>query len=400
MIFSPLEPRDKQSNSMPVLQEKAAHLIEATAKLTGSHTPIFLKNVEKVLKTTNSYYSNLIEAQSTHPIEIERAIKNGLSSDERTANLQNLAIRYIEAQRFAVENYSDEQTLLTDETLLSLHKNFYNGDEMKAFRSLQLNEEAIEFQPGTYREHDVAVGAHIAPRFQEVQGHMNEYFGNYKRILKNHNGVDKLIAIMASHHRLVYIHPFLDGNGRISRILLDTLLRNTKIEGMGLWSMSRGLAKNLERYKEALKLANIKAQGYDDGRGPLSAKYLYQFCEFMLDVALDQAEYMHTILRLDKLDDRLEDFIFDVKRGRIELDGNQKLPNHADIVLRKLLTKGELARAEVVKLIGKSENTAKRAMSGLKKLDLIISDSNRAPIRLNITSQFGSRLFPDLIPDH
>ena len=55
------------------------------------------------------------------------------------------------------------------------------------------------------------------------------------------------IAVAAAHHRLLWIHPFLDGNGRVARLLSHAMLLQALDTG-GIWSVARGLARN-ERKK-------------------------------------------------------------------------------------------------------------------------------------------------------
>lgn len=61
----------------------------------------------------------------------------------------------------------------------------------------------------------------------------------------------RIIAIASAHHRLNYIHPFRDGNGRVSRLMSHAMALNAGIGGIGLWSISRGLARGLTDRGEA-----------------------------------------------------------------------------------------------------------------------------------------------------
>jgi Fic family protein len=103
--------------------------------------------------------------------------------------------------------------------------------------------------------------------------------------------VQQIIAIAASHHRLVWIHPFLDGNGRVVRLFSQAWLLETGI-GSSLWSVSRGLARNVEEYKARLMAADAPRKGDLDGRGNLSHDELVNFCRFFLKTAVDQVEFM------------------------------------------------------------------------------------------------------------
>ena len=81
----------------------------------------------------------------------------------------------------------------------------------------------------------------------------------------------------AAHHRLNYIHPFPDGNGRVSRLMSHAMALKAGIGAHGLWSVSRGLARGLDsgrEYKTWMDRADTPRQGDLDGRGNLSRRAL------------------------------------------------------------------------------------------------------------------------------
>lgn len=80
-----------------------------------------------------------------------------------------------------------------------------------------------------------------------------------------------------AHHRFVWIHPFMDGNGRVARILLDAMLRTCELNQTGVWSMSRVFAKSHAEYKNKLTGVELGRQGDYDERGNLSGKKLVGF---------------------------------------------------------------------------------------------------------------------------
>jgi Fic family protein len=79
----------------------------------------------------------------------------------------------------------------------------------------------------------------------------------------------RLVAMAAAHHRLNDIHPFADGNGRVSRLISHAMGLATGIGAHGLWSISRDLESRLE-YKRMMDHADLPRQGDLDGRGNLS----------------------------------------------------------------------------------------------------------------------------------
>lgn len=67
---------------------------------------------------------------------------------------------------------------------------------------------------------------------------------------------DAIVAVAAAHHRFVWIYPFLDGNGRVVRLMSHAMLLETLDTG-GVWSVARGLGRTAERYKQHLAACEV-----------------------------------------------------------------------------------------------------------------------------------------------
>ena len=74
--------------------------------------------------------------------------------------------------------------------------------------------------PGRYRRQQVWIGgsAHVPPAPREVPGRLDEMFEELPRIQ------DPVVRSIYLHHRLVFVHPFLDGNGRTTRLAANLCL--------------------------------------------------------------------------------------------------------------------------------------------------------------------------------
>jgi Fic family protein len=206
----------------------------------------------------------------------------------------------------------------------------------------------------------------------------------------------KLIYAFSSHHRLSFIHPFLDGNGRTSRLVLDAALLNMNLEGYGLWNISRGLARNSDQYKLNLAYADSKRLNDLDGRGSLSTKELKKYVNFMLDIALDQVEYMQEQLDLSTLSSRIENYVEFSNKGMYR--SAEPLPKYSNILLKELLVLGEMPRGDVAKLIGKKTTVTSTFINKLIKMNYLKSDEPRGKIRIKFNAHFAMRLFPELMP--
>jgi len=112
-------------------------------------------------------------------------------------------------------------------------------------------------------------------------------FNALKTFTANLEKTDTVIAIAAAHHRLVWIHPFLDGNGRVARLISHASL----LESLGtgaVWSIAPGLARNAEAYMGHLAACDSPRRNDLAGRGQLSEENLPQFTRFSLTTCLDQ----------------------------------------------------------------------------------------------------------------
>ncbi|CAA6824134.1 MAG: Cell filamentation protein Fic [uncultured Sulfurovum sp.] len=319
--------------------------------------------------------------------------------DTHQKNLQQLSLVYIEVQQYIEKLFDDGASLspFSVTFIKDVHSQLYTKPQMKPFLKIKLDKDAntsIDMVAGKLRERNVAIAQHKAPLFNELPTLLNHYEYLYQ-IYPYHTQARKLIHAMASHHRLTWLHPFLDGNGRTSRLVLDGTLNAIKLEGYGLWNISRGLARDEVNYRKNLAMADMVKQGTFDGRGPLSAKGLKSHVHFMLSTALDQITFMHSSLRLDVLSVRMDKYI---KLSREELLECDPLPKYSDLLLKELLLVGELPRGKVKEIIGTKDRTASTLIKELLELDYIESTTAKSPIRLKFNAFFASYLFPGLLP--
>ncbi len=166
-----------------------------------------------------------------------------------------------------------------------------------------------------------------------------------------------LVSVAASHHRLVWIHPFLDGNGRVARLISHAMLKELGL-GSTLWSVSRGLARSIADYKTNLMAADEPRQGDLDGRGNLSRKNLIAFCEYFLSQCLDQVRFMERLVAPSLLSDRIRQQILEDERSGILASGAHRLR-------RAALEYGEVPRGDVPAIVQASERTGQRITKSL-----------------------------------
>lgn len=396
MDFTPLLPNDHQGNIDAELLCMAEELCIKSASLAGSHSPQILYGIKALLRKVNSYYSNQIESEGTHPIDIDKATRQEFSSDSKEKQLQQLSLVHIEVQKY-VENYFTEgQTPYSRDFILDVHRELYSHPDMAHFLQIEdkENNTIIEMLPGKLRENNVRVGQHIAPDYTELSSFFNKYELLY-RIPNHATQAKKVIYSLASHHRLMWIHPFLDGNGRTARLVLDGIFTSMALEGYGLWNISRGLSRRSEEYKRYLALADMGRQGDLDGRGALSTKAFISYIKFMLAVALDQVDFMNKNLKMHSLHERIESYVRLSKEG---LFNTKPLPKYSELLFKELLMVGEVPRGKVMDIIHTKERTATTLIKELTQMDFLESDTPKSAIRLKFNAHFASYIFPELIP--
>ena len=382
--------------SVKKLAEPAIVLVREASELGGQLHPTTQKAVAGLLRTINTYHSTLIEGHTTRPRDIERALAGHLSSSPERRALQVEARAHIEVQQLVEQRLADNPDLrITDiEFLLFLHRELYERmpEEWRKVRDSGGTRERTVI-PGSLREDEVDVGRHVPPPPAALSRFLERFSQVYDP--DRLKGLDQVIAIAASHHRLLWIHPFLDGNGRVARLFTDACLRRAGLGGHGLWTASRGLARHRSRYFEALAAADAERWNDHDGRGARSEAALAAFCEFFLGICLDQVRFMKGLLALDGLIARILGYVARRAAGGL----GAKLPLEAGHLLTEALLRGEVARGEAARITGTSERTARRIVTTLTGEKLLLSDTPKGPVHLGLPMHAVGFYFPHAFPE-
>ena len=340
-----------------------------------------------LVRAMNCYYSNLIEGHDTHPVDIERALKSDYSANVEKRNLQLEARAHI-----AVQQWIDEGNLrgrpVHAEGIREIHERF---GQLLPDALLWVEDpdtgERIKMIPGQLRQRDVRVGQHIPISPGAVPRFLDQFEKTYGGLGK----AETIIAAAAAHHRLLWIHPFLDGNGRVARLMSHAMLLEALDTG-GVWSIARGLARNVRTYKEHLAACNLPRRNDLDGRGNLSEEALAAFTRFFLETCLDQVKFMEELVQPDRLRNRILLWVEEEARAGT-------LPLMAGRILEAILYRGELPRGDVPDLLGASDRHSRRAVSALIEQGVVASASTRAPLRLAFPAKLAPRWMPGLFPE-
>src|SRR5690606_21003164 len=120
-------------------------------------------------------------------------------------------------------------------------------------------------EPGVLRKRHVRVGQQHIP---VSPGALPRFLKRFEEAYSGLGKAETIISAAAAHHRLLWIHPFLDGNGRVARLMSYAMLRDA-LETGGIWSIARGLARQESKYKAHLAACDDERRGDLDGRGTL-----------------------------------------------------------------------------------------------------------------------------------
>lgn len=375
------------SKHRPELTDIAVELAAKSAGFRRSLPDSLLNSLADLVRSMNCYYSNLIEGHDTHPIDIERALKGDYSKDAKKRDLQLEAKAHIAVQHW-IDNGGLKSPATTADSITGIHRRFCEQlPPDLLWVEDPRTKEKIEVVPGELRHRDVAVGHHIPVSAPAVPRFLKRYEEIYSKLGKT----ETIIAAAAAHHRLAWIHPFLDGNGRVARLVSHATLLDALDTG-AVWSIARGLARNVNEYKGHLAACDLPRRNDLDGRGNLSEENLASFTKFFLTVCLDQVKFMEGLMQPDQLRTR----ILTWANEEVRLN---KLPPKANNILEALLYRGELPRGDTAAIVGTGERQARRVVSALIDQGVVASESTRAPLRLAFPATLASRWMPGLFPE-
>ena len=132
----------------------------------------------------------------------------GIKNAQMEAQNEEEATEYLKNLKISLDSVVEE---------IILHNNFEK--EIQLFQLLRLvSPETNAIHPNRYRQTLVQVGAHICPEPTVVPQLVSELFYKIQSIS------NPIIKAIYFHHELIRIHPFVDGNGRVTRIAKNWML--------------------------------------------------------------------------------------------------------------------------------------------------------------------------------
>jgi Fic family protein len=376
------------SRHRAALTDLVVELGQKSAGFQRSLPPALLGSLANLVRSMNCYYSNLIEGHNTHPVDIERALRNDYSQDNAKRDLQLEAKAHIAVQEWIDGGALRAHASVRADAIAEIHRRFCAmlPEELLHVED-PITHERVRVEPGALRRRDVKVGNHIAMSPGAVPRFMQRFEAVYEGLGKT----EWILATAAAHHRLLWIHPFTDGNGRVARLVSHAMLSDA-LDTSAVWSVARGLARNVETYKRLLAQCDLTRRNDLDGRGNLSEEALAEFTRFFLETCIDQVAFMESLVEPARLQTRVR--LWAEEEIRLGL-----LPAKSGQVLDAVLYRGAVPRGEVDAVVGTGDRQARRIVSALIDRGVVTSDSPRGALRLVFPATLASRWMPGLFPE-
>ncbi len=387
--FQPLLP---EGRSLDALLPRAAELIaeghrleSAAGQLSGTLAPL--------LRAMNSYYTNKIEGQHTRPADIERALHREFDADKKQAKRQRLALAHIQAEEALEATLpASRDELYAPKFVERIHAELY----LKLPMNERLTDEGSQLVPGQLRHGRVTAGQHLAPAASQVPALLSAWQERYASL----PGLElAVVGAVCSHHRLLWVHPFPDGNGRAARLHTHLVLGALGLRH-GLWSPLRGMARNQEAYYARLNNADLPRRNDLDGRGALSQEELVAFAGWLLDLCIDQARFMRELLSLGSLRVRLQDLLLSLSVRPWSIGGEHSVVKAEALeALHYTALFGPVERARFMAMTGLPLRTARRVLSSLLDYGVLEAKTSRAPVTFAVPLKSLRFVFPRLWPE-
>jgi Fic family protein len=199
---------------------------------------------------------------------------------------------------------------------------------------------------------------------------------------------------------LLWVHPFLDGNGRTARLHTHLALAALQVTHQGIWSPLRGMARDRDGYYARLNNADLPRRNALDGRGPLSLEELARFAAWLLDICLDQSRFMRELLDLEQFKQRLADLLRWLAAHPWAIGSEMSAAKlEAVEALHYVSIAGPLERSRFIAMTGLPSRTARRVLATLLDFGLLVAETPRSPVRFGVPLASLRFLFPRLWPE-
>lgn len=197
---------------------------------------VILLEMERVAREVSTFASTSIEGNPLPLTEVKKVLK---SKPENARDSEREVLNYNQALISLNTQLASNDFKLTLSAILTIHKQVIDGLLPK-------------FETGKLRQKPVVVNdprtgkvAYLPPDHIEVESLMKDLVDFVER---EDSHIDPLIIAGIFHKQMVIIHPFMDGNGRTTRLVTKALLANMGLNTFSLFSFENYYNKNVTKY--------------------------------------------------------------------------------------------------------------------------------------------------------
>lgn len=216
--------------------------IDALQQEINSYRPLstdFLKQIREYYKIGLTYSSNALEGNTLTESETKIVLEEGITIGGKPLKDHFEAIGHAEAYNFLYTLVNN--SMVREEDIQQLHQLFYYRiDEKNA---------------GKYRRSKAIItgSKYPLPKPEEIALLMKKLIPHIDKFRKNNHPVK---AAALAHKEFVFIHPFIDGNGRTARLLMNLILLQSQYTIAVIPPITR------REYIDALELAHTNDQDF------------------------------------------------------------------------------------------------------------------------------------------
>ncbi|MBL7078576.1 Fic family protein [Candidatus Shapirobacteria bacterium] len=237
---------------------------------------LVLGEFEKIARAVSAFASTSIEGNPLPLTEVKKILK---SKPEHIRESEKEVLNYNNALADLNRKLKSSKAQLSTKLILKIHK--------------QVTQNLLpEYQSGQLRQQPVIINdpktkkvVFLPPDVKDVEKLVKELIEFVK---DNQSKIDPLIIAGVFHKQMVVIHPFMDGNGRTTRLATKLLLAKLGLNTFNLFSFENYYNQNITRY---FKTVGERGDYYDPGKKTDFTIWLEYFTEGIID----------ELLRIEKL---------------------------------------------------------------------------------------------------
>lgn len=218
----------------PLAQDKLLKIDTLKAQWQGKHPlgPSHLKRLREYFDVQYTFESNRIEGNTLSLRETDLIVNKGLTIGGKSMQEHLEAVNHAEAIDY-VTDLAMAKIDLNKRNILDIHRLILKGIDTE--------------HAGFYRKVPVKISgsSHQLPQPHQLEQLMYDYFQFYQF---NRKKLHPVILAAEMHERLVSIHPFIDGNGRTARLVMNLILLRHGYTRANI----KGSQESRARYYEAL----------------------------------------------------------------------------------------------------------------------------------------------------